>query len=325
MRDKVLHYFAILAAVFFSILLVVFSVIVPLYYSVTVFTKPETVVKLVQSVDYKTVIETNEYLVETVEEVGLSAEQIDNALKSEEANRILGIYADDAMEILMSLPTDKKFDVPTIKSIVDENIDKVLDIAEQELQGPVQKEEIKQQVNTVFVTHTETVEKVIPVIEPVRVVIETVKESKLLMHTLSPKFIIIAIITLVLMAILIALLRYRKLNGLIWLSADFFISAVALLLLIIFSKNTFVLGIAEKISNFDAEILISTINLSIARLNIGFTVFAVLFLLSVSAFVVYTVLKVKKAKSVSVENSEQVIEENTTAEIKTEQENLDNE
>ena len=324
MKDKVLHYAAIAVSVILSFVLIAFCVIVPLYYSVTVFTKPETVVKLVQGIDYKTVIETNEYLVETVEQIGMSPEQVDTAIKSEEANKILGVYADDAMEILMALPTDKKLDANTLKTIVDDNIDKVLDVAEQELKTPVNKEVIKQQVNTVFVTHTETVEKVIPVIEPVRVIIETVKESKLLMHTLKPQFIIISLVLLVLTAVLIGLLRYRKLNGLIWLSVDFFLASIALLLLIIFSKNTFVLGVAEKISNFDTEVLISTINLSISRLNTGFAVFVALFLSLFVAFIVYTVIRLKRAKRKAAEGCDVPIEE-TTAENDTPPQIIDKE
>jgi len=196
MKEKVMHITAIIAAVIFSFILVASCVMVPLYYSVTVFTKPETVVKLVQGIDYKTVILKNEKLVETVEQVGLSAEQIDNAIKSEEATKILGVYADDALEILMSLPTDKKFDVATIKSIVDNNIDEALDVASEHIEKPINKEAIKHQVNTVFETKTEVVETVIPVLEPIRVVIETVKESKIIMHTLTPSFIAVVLVKL---------------------------------------------------------------------------------------------------------------------------------
>ena len=73
--------------------------------------------------------------------------------------------------------------------------------------------------------------------------------------------------------------------------AQQFVSAIAVLALMIFSKNTIVLGIAERVANFDVEVLKDTFALSLSRLNLGFFILAVLCLTCVLAFVIYKVVK----------------------------------
>lgn len=284
----------IFVSVILSILLFCLTVVTPLYFSVTVFTKPQTVVKLVQSIDYKKVIEKNVVLVEALESFGVNATQVDKAIKSETAGKIIEVYADDAVDILMEIPTENMIDVPLIKELVNDNIDDVLNVVEENTDIKISKERVKNQVNTAIEKNEQIIEKVIPVIEPVRMVIKTVKASELLMNTLKPEFAAVLFATVFIIVLLILVLRRKKLGGFLWLAVNFLLSSAALLLVIIYSKSSIVKLIAEKISAFDTEVLISTISLSVERLNIGFAITVSLTMLCLMIYFIRLIyLKIK--------------------------------
>ncbi len=294
---KVINGTGIFVCVVLSLLLIVFSVITPFYLSITVLTKPKTIVKIIQSIDYKTVIEENVVLEETVESFGINADLIDKFIKSEEAEEIIEIYADEASEILMGIPTDKELDIPTVKQMLEDNIDAILEIAEENTAVSIPKEYIKERVQTVIIKNEQVIKNVIPVIEPVRIIVQTVKASHQIENTLTPAIIAIIFFNVFMAAVVICLIRYRRLNGFIWLSVDFGIASLILLATAIFSKTALVKFIAEKLSNFETDVIMSTISLSQSKLIIGLTLTCGLALACVLMFfsrLVYIKIKIAK-------------------------------
>ncbi len=270
---------AIFFSVVLSIVLISFSVFATLYFSVTVLTQPKTIVKVVQSVDYKTVITQNKTLNQTVENFGVNAQVVDNIIKSEQASDIIEKYADDVLDILAEIPEEKKIDFPMIQHLVDENIDTVLQETEENMKIKIPKKQVKRQVKNVIKQNEKVVKQVIPVIEPIRTVVQTVETYETVKNAISRDSFWLLLFDYFMIAVMICIIKYKNFKGFIWLSVDFLISALTILCVIIFSKTNYVKLIAKKISYFDEDVIVSTVSLCVDKLNIGFIICLSLFVI----------------------------------------------
>ncbi len=277
--------------VLLSVVFVLGVVAVPFYYSIVALTKPETVALVIQEVDYKQVIQKNPTLKKTLAKYNITPAKADNIMKSTQAGELVEIYADEVTQIFLDIPEEKKIDVGYIKSIVKDNTDKFLDIAEENTNFKFKREKAKEEVSEFLEKNEIVIEESVEIIEEVRDVVKTVYTSRVVEKKLS-FWIAVAFImsSFIVIAVIIALMRS---NGFLWVGIDFAVISILLGLIIGFGKSDFINTLALKMSDFGVNIIESAITISTEKMIIavfGTTILTVLF---IGFFVTAKLLKYK--------------------------------
>lgn len=277
-----------------SLVFVLLAVLVPFYYSITALTKPETVTEVVQTIDYKTVIEETPVIKSTLGKMGVDSEKIEKAIKNEKTSELIEIYADEATEIMLNIPENRMFDVELIKEIAEENLDKFVEIAEENTGKNYSEKKIKKNVDTFIENNQTQIKKVVPVLETTRKVVKTVHESKVIEKTLSPKF---AVLLFAIAGVIVGItFAFKKTNGFLWVGINCFISSILLVVVLIFSQTKIVNDIALKMSRFNAEIIESAISVCSEKIIITFSSMAFGAFLFIALFALACWLKRKRIK-----------------------------
>ena len=269
-----------------SLVFVLLAVLVPFYYSITALTKPETVTEVVQTIDYKTVIEETPVIKSTLGKMGVDSEKIEKAIKNEKTSQLIEIYADEAKEIMLNIPENRMFDVELIKEIAEENLDKFVEIAEENTGKNFSEKKIKKNVDTFIEKNQTQIKKVVPVLETTRKVVKTVHESKVIEKTLSPKFAVL--LFAIGGAIVLIIFIFKRKNGFLWVGIDCFASSLLLVAVLVFSQTKVINDLALKMSRFNVEIIESAISVCSEKIVIAFSSTAFLaFLLLVITFIIH--------------------------------------
>ncbi|MBR4123370.1 MAG: hypothetical protein IKT93_02995, partial [Clostridia bacterium] len=266
-------------------------VAVPFYYSIVALTKPKTVAMVIREVDYKQVIQKNPALKKTFAKYDITPTDVDTIMKSTQAGELVEIYADEVTQIFLDIPDKKKLDVGYIKGIVNNNIDKFLDITEQNTNFKLDHKTLKKEVAQFLEKNEPTIEESVELIEEVRDVVKTIHTSRVVEKKISFWIaVVFIIVSLIMMADIIVLMHS---NGFLWVGIDFAIISVLLGLIIGFCKSNFINTLALGISNFGVSIIESAIMVSTEKMLIaafGTTILSVLF---IGFFVALKLLKRK--------------------------------
>ena len=266
-------------------------VAVPFYYSIVALTKPKTVAMVIREVDYKQVIQKNPALKKTLAKYDITPTDADTIMKSTQAGKLVEIYADEVTQIFLDIPDKKKLDVGYIKGIVNNNIDKFLDITEQNTNFKLDHKTLKKEVAQFLEKNEPTIEESVELIEEVRDVVKTIHTSRVVEKKISFWIaVVFIIVSLIMMADIIVLMHS---NGFLWVGIDFAIISVLLGLIIGFCKSNFINTLALGISNFGVSIIESAIMVSTEKMLIaafGTTILSVLF---IGFFVALKLLKRK--------------------------------
>lgn len=277
--------------VLLSFVFVLGVVAVPFYYSIVALTKPETVALVIQEVDYKQVIQKNPTLKKTLAKYNITPAKADTIMKSTQAGELVEIYADEVTKIFLDIPEEKKIDVGYIKSIVKDNTDKFLDIAEENTNFKFKREKAKEEVSEFLEKNEIVIEESVEIIEEVRDVVKTVYTSRVVEKKLSFWIAVAFIISsFIVIADIIVLMRS---NGFLWVGIDFAVISILLGLIIGFGKSDFINSLAFKMSDFGVDIIESAITISTEKMIIavfGTTILTVLF---IGFFVTAKLLKYK--------------------------------
>lgn len=99
-EKKIKSVFKYIGAVFISLILILISVAVPITFSLTRLTETETVVNIVQHINYEEIIRKNKELEKMVTSAGLKADAVNDIMQTETAKNILSAYAETATAVL---------------------------------------------------------------------------------------------------------------------------------------------------------------------------------------------------------------------------------
>lgn len=278
-KEKVFKIIKYAGCVLCSIFLVALLSVTPFYYSVTAFTKPKEIAKIVQNIDYQEVIEQNPTIKKSLKSYGLNGKQVQEIIESKEAGEMIEIYADQAVNILLQLPDDQAVDLPFIKKAVSENLNDVLEIVEDETQLKLNKKRIKTDVITFIDQNEQAVEQTAPIIEGVRQTVKTIHASGWMKNSINIwTALILTAVCFGIGAVIISLMRSK---GFIWMGVNFFIITLLIGAATVFSSSPLLLKAAFKISNFGSEVLESAISISKNSMLLGIfagAIFTVLFI-----------------------------------------------
>ncbi|MGN0493659.1 MAG: hypothetical protein ACI4F7_08435 [Acutalibacteraceae bacterium] len=284
MKRKILRAATGFLYLFLNLFLIIICALVPFYYSVIALTQPQTVTTIIQNIDYKELVKSTPAVETTLKKYGIDYKKADEIMKSKETGKLIELYTDEATEILLSIPDNRKFDSSLVKELVDDNIDEVLTVAKETSDLKFNESRVKTAVNQYIAENESELEAVAPVLEQARTVIKQIKLSKIVARTLSLPFIIIFTAFMLAVALLIFLIKRRSFNGLLFLGLDFTAVSLALGLTIYFCKSSFVTSLALKMSDFGVSIIESAVSVCTDRIIIALIISAVLAVLGFMFF-----------------------------------------
>lgn len=284
MKRKILRAATGFLYFFLNLFLIVICALVPFYYSVIALTEPQTVTTVIQNIDYKTLIKRTPTVETTLKSYGIDYKKADEIMKSKETGKLIEVYADEATEILLSIPENRKFDTSLVKELVNENLDKVLTVAKENTKVNLDQDKVKTAVNKYITENERELEEYVPVLEQARTVVKQIKLSKIVARTLTLPFIIIFTSVMLIIAALIFIIKRRNFNGLLFLGLDFTLVSLALGLTVYFCKSSFVTSLALKMSDFGVSIIESAVSVCADRIIIALIIVAALAVLSIMFF-----------------------------------------
>lgn len=290
-KQKVFKIAGIVGCVILSIFFVLSFVAVPFYYSVTALTKPETIVMIFQEVDYKSMVEKTPELKLELQKYDISSNKAQKIMEGKQAGDVIELYVDEVTEILLDVPSDVKLDVPYLKGLVNENLDELINIAEENTKLKFKKEQVQQNIDNYFDKNQKSIEKSMPVIESVRNVVKTVHTSKLVQRSLTPLFAVILVaIAFIILGVIIAI---RRSNGFLWISIDFAVISVILCLIMGYSQSNFINRLAINVSDFGTQVIKSAVSVSTNKIMIAVFAAIILTILFAGFFALLKLLKRK--------------------------------
>ena len=186
--------------------------------------KPETLVKVVKTVDVQQIVEAQPEVKESLEKTGVAPEVIDNVLQSNVVEEIFTAYAEDVSQYLITGETN--FNVEQLKSILNNNKAEVKEILTSIAPEDVPQEEIEAELDK-FID-----EEIAPMFDqnlpkPQEITqdipAELIEIIKVFNSGLVTKICLGACLVLL---VLILLLRLRECSFLIWYSIVSTITAV---------------------------------------------------------------------------------------------------
>lgn len=289
-----------------NLLIVLICTVVPFYYSVIALTEPQTVTTVIQNIDYKTLIKKTPALEATLKDYGIDYKKADEIIKSKEAGELIEVYVDEATEIFLSVPDNRKFDTSLVKQLVDDNIDKVLTVAKENTNIEFNEKEVKETVSKYIEENESEIKEYVPIFEQVHTVIKQIKFSKIVSRTLTLPFIIILTSVMLIITALIFIIKRRNFKGLIFLGVDFSVASIILDLTVCFCESSFVTSLALQMSDFGVSIIESAVSVYVDRIIIAIISTTTL---AVVSFVLFAVLC--RFKSIPPKASDTANMENT--------------
>ncbi len=320
-RQKVLKIVGIVGCMILSIFFILSFVAVPFYYSITALTKPETIVMIFQEVDYKSMVEKTPELKLELQKYDISSNKAQKIMESKQAGDVIELYIDEFTEILLDVPSDIKLDVPYLKGLVNDNLDELLNIAEENTKLKFKKEQVQQNINNYFDKNQKSIEKSMPVMESVRNVVKTVHTSKLVQRSLTPLFAVVLVA--VAFVVLGAIIAIRRSNGFLWIGIDFAVISIILCLVMGYSQSNFINRLAFNLSDFGTQVIKSAVSVSTNKLLIAIFAAIILTILFAGFFVLLKLLKRKYQSTVGYVDLPVITEETEITEETVEEKEIE--
>lgn len=274
-----------------NLFLILICILVPFYYSVIALTKPKTVTTVIQNIDYKALVKSSPAIEKTLKGFGIDYKKADEIMKSKAAGEVIELYADEATEILLSIPDNRRINAPFIKKLVNKNIDNVLTDVKESANIEFNQSEVKTAVNEYMEENESQLEEYAVVLEQARTIVKQIKLSEIVARTFSLPFIVIFVAAILGIALLVFLIKRRKFNGLLVLGLDFAVISLALSLIVYFCNSSIVTELALQMSDFGVSIIKSAVSVYTDRIIIAVIIAAAL---AVLAFMFFGILRYER-------------------------------
>lgn len=198
-------------------------------------------------------------------------------------------YAEDVSKFLVEGEEQVSLTEEKVKTILNEHIDDVVEIAKQSAGITLSHEEIKAKIQTAIETNAKEIAEAVPPIEQISSVVSQDVQTTVRVFT-SPKIAIFMIAVCGILAICVFLCRMRKFGGFLWLGIDMGVATV--ILTAIYSVLSKTQGLIE---NSALNILVgATVSVYMETVLMGIFVLLALTLLFIALFVTLRLTVVKK-------------------------------
>lgn len=284
---KTLSVLTVLASVILSILFVIAAITAPLFYSAAGMIQPKTITNVIQDVDYSEILKDSDDFNQKVEELGIDMDTVDEIIKSESVGDFIEDCAYElALVIGDSEDLAENFNASTVKDLLDEHIDDILDVFEEKTGQTVDRKEIKTELDEMMEENEEVIDDIVMELEPVQETFSEYSEmSKMVQKTLKWQYILILIVTETALLALIYVLRRKNYEGFIWIAIDTGIVGAVMLGATAIINSRVVKGIITQSEGFAAELATSVINNAESKLLMALITCFVIMALSITACV----------------------------------------
>ena len=284
---KTLSVLTVLASVILSILFVIAAITAPLFYSAAGMIQPKTITNVIQDVDYSEILKDSDDFNQKVEELGIDMDTVDEIIKSESVGDFIEDCAYElALVIGDSEDLAENFNASTVKDLLDEHIDDILDVFEEKTGQTVDRKEIKTELDEMMEENEEVIDDIVIELKPVQETFSEYSEmSKMVQKTLKWQYILILIVTETALLALIYVLRRKNYEGFIWIAIDTGIVGAVMLGATAIINSRVVKGIITQSEGFASELAASVINNAESKLLTALITCFVIMALSITACV----------------------------------------
>ncbi|MBE6779922.1 MAG: hypothetical protein E7545_02975 [Ruminococcaceae bacterium] len=298
----------ILLSIFLSGLFVIVAFVFPVYYATVGMVKPDSVVKVVQNIDFVEILKESKEFNATMNELGLDIQTVDEIIKSDAVGNFLEGFAGIVTDVVIS-GNPEDFSIDALKDMAENHIDDIAAVLDENLDTPIKKEDVQGVLNEIIDNNSDAIKETVAEFtadNPAANVYRTVQK------TLTLPVIIIVTLTLIVILGLIYLLRAKKYGGFIWLAVD---SGIVMLMLavaaIIINSGLFSFVIAEMPSAL-SNVAASALGIITTKLIIAIAVLFVIVAASITAFILLR--KNAKRKLAAAVEEAPAVEETPAAE-----------
>lgn len=284
---KTLSVLTVLASVILSILFVIAAITAPLFYSAAGMIQPKTITNVIQDVDYSEILKDSDDFNQKVEELGIDMNIVDEIIKSESVGEFIEDCAYElALVIGDSENLAENFNASTVKNLLDEHIDDILDVFEEKTGESVDRNKIKSELDVMVDENKEAIDDIVTELEPVQNTITEYSEiSGMVKKALGWQCILILIVTETALLALIYILRRKNYEGFIWIAIDTGIVGAVMLGATAIINSRIAKGIITQSEGFASELATSVINNAESKLLTALVTCFVIMVLSITACV----------------------------------------
>lgn len=230
---KFLNVMGCIFASLFSVVLILFATVFPLYRSVVSFTKPKTLTKVVQNIDYTALLPSSEELKEAADIEWLDTETVEEFIQTKPASKAIEAYAQDVMASLMQTGGDRKFTAELLKELVADDMDAVVEAVAPytSKDADLTKEELAAEIQKVVNENAQEIVDSLPIPEPSE---DPDEDPFVILRTLANP-----VITVVFVAVIVVLMgiiyacRCKRFAGMLWLGIDALLASLPMFVLAI--------------------------------------------------------------------------------------------
>lgn len=300
--EKAVNVLTAFVSVILSVLFIIIAIASPLFYSVAGMIQPKTITNVIQNVDYVEILKDSDDFNQKCEELGIDMNTADEIIKSESVGDFIEDCASELTLIIGNSDDSlEKFNASTVKNLLDEHIDGILDVFEEKTGESVDRNKIKSELDVTVEENKEAIEDIVVALEPVQNTITEYSEiSGMVKKALGWQCILILIVIQTALLALIYVLRRKNYKGFIWIAVNTGIVGVVMLTASVLLNSRFAKEIIAQTEGFASEITASLINSAAAKLLTALVVCFVIMALSITA----CVLLRKYKKSIKTADAE---------------------
>ena len=285
--EKTVNVLTAFVSVILSILFVITAIAAPLFYSAAGMIQPKTITNVIQDVDYVEILKDSDDFNQKCEELGIDMNTVDEIIKSESVGEFIEDCASELTLIIGSSDDSlENFNASTVKNLLDEHIDGILDVFEEKTGETVDRNKIKAELDVMVEENKEAIDDIVTELEPVQ---NTISEysgiSEMIKKALKWQYILILIVIQTALLALIYVLRRKNYKGFIWIAVNTGIVGAVILAASVLLNSRFVKEIIAQSEGFASEITASLINSAEAKLLTALIVCFVIMVLSITACV----------------------------------------
>lgn len=294
---------AIIAA-FLSVTLVVMCIIIPVYMSLTALVKPKQLVAMVQNIDYAQMVTENEGVQDAIEEFGIPADVVNELISSKAMGEVIGLYASDVSAMLEGKEVKGSLTVDALKSIVNDNIDEIIDIVKtavgEDVDSNIDVEEIKKGITDAVNDYAEDIVSALPDVNELKVSFVESEGAAVITAILSSTVKIILIAFAVVLAGLIYLCRFRNFNALLWLGIDFGAAGIFLAAIAVFMGSGIVNALITDLASINESVVNSVLSVYNGGIITALVIMLVLCALLITGYVLLKIYVLNKKQELPV-------------------------
>lgn len=314
-----LNFINVIEVTSLCVLLILLLILSPVISAVSNITKPETISKILTSIDYEKVLSsvdknsepdvdepeisdeaiTDIIQNDVIENLGIPTEVVTDLMNSSAMDDIIQLYTKDIDTVLTGKDEELSFTPEAVKGILTENIDEFTDIVIETLpEGEsANKEEVKQLLLKNLDESAESISSFLP---NVNEIIPKDTNSQIMSAVRFVQKGTLALVFWIIVAVLSLIIffsRAKRFKGFIWLGVVYLLSGVLLLI----AKGNIVSLLTEKLASsipFSVDIILPALNVMLSYFTTIGIISIVLSVLFVGGFIAIKVCNSKRTAPV---------------------------